>query len=88
MAARGKHGASTLPTSPARRAFLAARAQSAPAIGAAREALCARMREAAAESPADVPGAFSLLYESQDSRLCLFQTADGHLCAIDSAKLA
>lgn len=41
----------------------------------------------AAHRPA-LPGAFQLLYQSRDGRLCLFESKEGHLSAIDAAKLA
>ncbi|MBR3182712.1 MAG: hypothetical protein IKF56_08795 [Eggerthellaceae bacterium] len=31
---------------------------------------------------------FTLLYESKDGRLCLFEDADGHLTAVRADKLA
>lgn len=31
---------------------------------------------------------FSLVYESNDGKLCLFEDADGHLTAVRSDKLA
>ena len=37
--------------------------------------------------PASVPSTFSLLYESRDNRLCLFETRDGHLTAVDASRL-
>lgn len=88
MAALGKHGVSTAPTSAGRRAFLAARAQSTPAIEEAKARLDERFRSMSAASKAASPGTFSLLYESGDGRLCLFQLEDGHLSAVDSSRLA
>ena len=35
-----------------------------------------------------LPGAFRMLYESRDRRLCLFETREGHLAAVDASKLA
>lgn len=35
-----------------------------------------------------LPGAFQMLYESRDRRLCLFETREGHLAAVDASKLA
>ena len=35
-----------------------------------------------------VPARFSLLYESRDKRLCLFEDADGHLTSVDSDRFA
>ena len=88
MAARGKHGASSGVTGAGRKAFLAARAQSTPAIQAARDSLTSRFETAGERGASGAPGAFSLLYESEDGRLRLFQTSDGHLCAVDSSRLA
>ena len=34
------------------------------------------------------PGNFSLIYESSDGRLCVFETRDGHVTAVDAARLA
>lgn len=43
--------------------------------------------EPAAPMPA-VPARITLLYESRDKKLCLFQDASGHLTAVRSARLA
>lgn len=34
------------------------------------------------------PGRFSLLYESEDGRLCVFEDADGHVSAVDARRFA
>ncbi len=34
-----------------------------------------------------IPGRFSLIYESEDGRLCLFEDAEGHLSAVDARRL-
>ena len=34
------------------------------------------------------PASFSLLYESRDGRLCFFEDAQGHVSAVNSARLA
>jgi len=34
------------------------------------------------------PSTFTLVYESKDGRLCLFEDADGHLTAVRAEKLA
>lgn len=34
------------------------------------------------------PARITLLYESRDKQLCLFQDANGHLTAVRSARLA
>lgn len=34
------------------------------------------------------PATFTLVYESKDGKLCLFEDADGHLTAVRAAKLA
>ncbi|WP_165172062.1 hypothetical protein [Adlercreutzia sp. ZJ242] len=39
------------------------------------------------ERPAS-PATFSMLYESHDGRLCLFEDEDGHLTSVDASKLA
>ena len=36
----------------------------------------------------NVPARFSLLYESRDKRLCLFEDAEGHLTSVDSDRFA
>ena len=36
----------------------------------------------------DVPAKITLLYESKDRRLCLFEDANGHLSAVRSSRLA
>ena len=36
----------------------------------------------------EAPARFSLIYESKDGRLCLFEDAEGHLTAVSAAKLA
>ena len=43
-----------------------------------------------AEAPgfADPPAKISLLYESKDGRLCLFEDALGHLSAVRASRLA
>ena len=87
MAARGKHAASVSVTSAGRRAFLERRARSEPAIRAAREALLARSRGTSSDESGLQLGTFEMLYQSDDGRLCLFQTEDGHLSAVDSSKL-
>lgn len=33
-------------------------------------------------------GRFSLLYESDDERLCLFEDCEGHLSAVDASRFA
>lgn len=33
-------------------------------------------------------GCFSLIYESRDGRLCLYEDAQGHVSAVDSARFA
>lgn len=88
MMVRGAHGASSSVTSEARKAFLAARAQSDPAIREARAKLEKRLLDVSADAVSAGPSTFSLLYESRDGRLCLFQAEDGHLSAVDSSKLA
>lgn len=35
-----------------------------------------------------VPGTFSLLYESRDAKLCIFEDASGHLSAVKTSRLA
>lgn len=52
-------------------------------LGALRE----RMALPASEAPPAVPSTFGLLYESRDGRLCLFESASGHLTAVDSSRL-
>lgn len=42
----------------------------------------------AAEERSAAPARFSLLYESQDARLCVFEDAEGHLSAVDARRLA
>ena len=34
------------------------------------------------------PSQFTLIYESRDGKLCLFQDKDGHLTAVRAEKLA
>ena len=34
------------------------------------------------------PGNFSLVYESKDGKLCLFEDAEGHLTVVRAEKLA
>ncbi len=34
------------------------------------------------------PGQFTLVYESKDGKLCLFEDAKGHLTAVRAEKLA
>lgn len=36
----------------------------------------------------DVPAKITLLYESKDRRLCLFEDANGHLSAVRASRLA
>lgn len=43
--------------------------------------------ESAPESP-NALARFTLLYESRDGRLCLFQDHEGHLTSVDSARFA
>ncbi len=38
-------------------------------------------------SSAQPPACFRMIYESRDGKFCLFETDDGHLLAVDSAKL-
>lgn len=40
------------------------------------------------ETRKEPPSCFHMLYESRDSRLCLFESAEGHLMAVDASKLA
>ena len=35
----------------------------------------------------ELPATFSLVYESSDGRLCLFEDASGHLNAVDASRL-
>ncbi|MBP3866219.1 MAG: hypothetical protein J6D25_00205 [Eggerthellaceae bacterium] len=35
-----------------------------------------------------VPARFSLIYESRDGRLCVFEDADGHLTSVNSRRFA
>lgn len=42
----------------------------------------------ASQPDAAAPARFSLLYESRDRRLCLFEDADGHLTSVDSDRFA
>ena len=71
-----------------REAFLAARAQSGPAIEEAKTRLAGRLQAVCRDAHPAFLGTFALLYESEDGRLCLFQSEDGHLAAVDSSKLA
>ena len=41
-----------------------------------------------APAPAVTPAKITLLYESRDGKLCLFEDARGHLFAVPSALLA
>ena len=34
-----------------------------------------------------LPGTFQMLYQSRDGRLCLFESKEGHLSAVDASKL-
>lgn len=47
-------------------------------------------RRCGCEAPANPgqPSRFDLLYESDDGKLCLFETHDGHLSAVPSSLLA
>lgn len=47
-----------------------------------------RMASTASGARDAAPAAFGLLYESRDGRLCLFESASGHLTAVDSARFA
>lgn len=47
-----------------------------------------RMSLPAPDAAAAQFATFSMLYESADGRLCLFEDAQGHLSAVDSSKLA
>ncbi|MCI2241696.1 hypothetical protein [Adlercreutzia faecimuris] len=70
------------------RAGAPAAAAPAPARGEARAAGPAPERPA--REPEARPGAlatFWLLYESRDQRLSLFETRDGHLAAVNPARL-
>lgn len=40
------------------------------------------------ERNVDAPARFSLLYESGDGRLCVFEDAEGHLSAVDARRFA
>ncbi len=47
-----------------------------------------RMKPAGGEATAPMFATFSMLYESTDGRLCLFEDAYGHLTAVDASKMA
>ena len=36
---------------------------------------------------ASVPARIACIYEGEDDRLCLFETHDGHLIAVDASRL-
>ena len=40
-----------------------------------------------AQAVLTLPATFSLIYESGDGRLCLFEDAAGHLSAVDATRL-
>ncbi len=48
--------------------------------------LAAKMATSGAASGGSL-AAISLIYESRDGRLCLFEDAQGHISAVDSARL-
>lgn len=50
-------------------------------------ALHERMAPSFSETLPAAPSTFGLLYESRDGRLCLFESASGHLTAVDSSRL-
>lgn len=58
----------------------------APAAAGEEDAPAAE--RAAAAGAAGAPADFSLLYESADGKLCVFETRDGHVSAVDAARLA
>ena len=76
-----------LAASAGRRAFLEKRAASESAIGEALEALKARRQAVCLAAKPLLPGTFEMLYQSDDGRLCLFQTDDGHISAVDSSRM-
>ena len=47
-----------------------------------------RMNPTGEEGASGSFATFSVLYESQDGRLCLFEDANGHITAVDSSKMA
>lgn len=63
-----------------------ASARDAAAEGARRSRSGAEREGRAAARPGAL-AAFWLLYESRDQRLSLFETRDGHLAAVDPARL-
>lgn len=62
-----------------------------PAYVRAGKATSAEPHAAGRSAPVPAPSQaarFSLLYESRDRRLCLFEDADGHLTSVDADRLA
>lgn len=55
--------------------------------GAAEPAASERVGRGATAGHSGALAAFWLLYESRDQRLSLFETRDGHLAAVDPARL-
>lgn len=47
----------------------------------------ADMKERRAELEGGLPMGYSLIYESKDGKLCLYQDRDGHLIAADTRKM-
>lgn len=52
------------------------------------ESRCGSDAPEKARAPRPAPSTFQVLYESRDKRLCLFESRDGHLSAVDASKLA
>ena len=86
--ARVERGAASSTATKGRRSFLEKRAASEPGIRAAKAALDERRAVAQGGPSPHLLGAFELLYQSKDGRLCLFQARDGHLSSVDGLKLA
>ena len=53
-----------------------------------RERAKAKDEGEAEEQAGALPMGFTLIYESKDGKLCLYQDRDGHLIAADSGKFA
>ena len=82
-----KLAAGTSAASADRRVLLEKRAASESAINEALAALKARRQAVGLAASPSLPGTFEMLYQSNDGRLCLFQTDDGHISAVDSSRM-
>ena len=57
-------------------------------VGKDRRSQAAQAHDRPLQAEGFPPGRFTLIYQSKDGKMCLFEDADGHLTAVRAEKLA